>query len=81
MIIVRVELHSARTGEVKEIGRMKISNDGTGTDALGSYYVSLLRRGTLDTVQRDGRVENHHRKADSVWWLVGKALKAVGFET
>ena len=33
MIIVRVELHSARTGEVTELARMHISNIG-GTNTL-----------------------------------------------
>jgi hypothetical protein len=30
MLVVRVELHSAVTGKVTELGRMIVANDGTG---------------------------------------------------
>lgn len=79
MIVVKVELHSAITGEVTEIGRMNIINDGTGDADVGNYNVLLMRRGTTRRVQRGGRVEGHSRKSLPIWALVSKALKAVKF--
>jgi len=77
MIVVRVELHSAVTGSVTEIGRMTLSNDGTGGERFGSYDVELMRRGTIDKVHNKARVERHARKSLSVWILVRKALVAL----
>lgn len=44
MIVVKVELHSAITGKVSEIGRMEICNTGEGTSEVGEYSVCLMRR-------------------------------------
>lgn len=78
MIIFKIELHSARTGEVMEIGRMRISNTTTGTKTRGDYSVTMLRRGSTERVQRRGEVKSHPRLSASVWQLVKKALAAVG---
>lgn len=79
MIVVKVELHSAITGQVTELGRMHVSNDGTSRDpSYGNYDVKLFRKGTK-TIQREGRVEKHARKSLSIWSLLSKALKAVNF--
>lgn len=75
MLLVKVELHSAITGKVTEIGRMKIFNDGTGDKETGNYGVQLMRRGTIDTVQREASVIGHKRLSSPVWSLVKKALK------
>lgn len=37
MLLVRVELHSAITGEVTEIARMVIANEGGGTKERANY--------------------------------------------
>jgi hypothetical protein len=83
VIVVKVELHSAQTGKVSEIGRMTITNNGSGTPKLGNYRVFLYRRGTPgkppQDVLRTGHIESHPRLNKSVWVLVVKALKAVGF--
>jgi hypothetical protein len=79
VIVVKVELHSAVTGKVEEIGRTIIFNRGTGTKTHGDYEVNLMRRGTKSTVLRAGRIEQHPRLAQPVWALVKKALAAVGF--
>lgn len=80
MIIVRVELLSATTGKLEEIGRMTISNRGDAASGdLGNYDVDLMRRGTEDKVLRRGVVMDHKRLTYSVWTLVSKALKAVRF--
>lgn len=79
MIVVKVELHSAITGKVSEIGRMHIVNNGTGDHRVGNYIVRLMRRGTTHRVQKTGSVENHARLSRPVWDLVVKALTSVGF--
>lgn len=77
MLVVKVELHSAITGQVSEIGRMVIYNDGTGTKDRGNYVTNLLRKGTTDKVQRRGFVTNYPRLSYSVWELVKRALTTV----
>jgi hypothetical protein len=84
MIVVKVELHSAITGKVSEIGRMHISNTTTFENgSRANYFVRLFRRGSFKTspvvVQREGEVNGHARKSAPVWKLVQKALKAVGY--
>lgn len=76
MIVVKIELHSAITGEVSELGRLHIVNDGTGTPTRGNYYVDKIgkRRRLLKTA----RVENHPRKSHTVFRLLRRALEALG---
>jgi hypothetical protein len=78
MIIVKVELHSARTGEVSEIGRAIIHNDGTGSPTRGNYICHVLRRGQRDLrccPTRSVRVRDFPRRSYSVWRLVLRALR------
>lgn len=79
MIIVKIELHSARTGKISEIGRLLIDNiSRTGNDSRrGDYRVRLMRRGTFKQVHREGVVLNYPRLSYSVWRLVFRALKSV----
>lgn len=46
MLVVRVELHSAITGDVSEIARMIIANDGTGTRTTGNYWARAAKGDT-----------------------------------
>lgn len=83
MIVVRVELHSAITGQITEIARMDICNEG-GTVRKGDYGVYAMRgrdRDTLArrTVQHTGRVVGYPRLAIHVWNLVGAAILACGY--
>lgn len=86
MIVVKVELHSAITGRVSELGRMLIGNDGTGAGKRGNYDVRVLRK-RMDNVHeepfeqwyrapvtRAGRVEDYPRQSYNVWRLVARAL-------
>lgn len=84
MIIVRFELHSAITGEVTELARMRITNRADGTTSIGNYDVCTFRgrnAAALDAgvVQRKGEVLGHPRLAEHVWHLVAKALKNMGY--
>ena len=88
MIVVRVELHSARTGEVTELARATICNTGEGTRTLGHYMAATWRgrdRAALDASVRGG---SHQRRAEvrdwprqrlHVWNLVAEALSAMGY--
>jgi hypothetical protein len=84
MIIVRVELLSAITGETTELTRLHICNEG-GTVSRGDYGVYVLKgegKEALDTSWRNGtftmtgKVKNHARLSEPVWSLVEKALHA-----
>lgn len=85
MIVVRVELHSAVTHQVTELARMTISNKGDEPNSrIGNYEVRTIRgqsKKQLDrmTLSRTGEVLRHPRLAEHVWFLVGKALKAIKY--
>ena len=86
MIIVRVELNSANTGEVTELARMHITNDGTGTPTYGNYLVKTLtgrNKADLDRLvqRRCASVVKHPRLREHVWHLVAKSLKAMEYGT
>jgi len=90
MIIVRVELWSAVTGEQTELARMAIDNIG-GNANLGDYRARTLRGRSVEAldrallniqstgVQREGRVLRHPRLREHVWNLVAKALANMGY--
>lgn len=77
MIVVRVELWSAVTGEKKTIGLMRISNDGRRTGPLFDYDGEIAHKTRLDwsRVSRRGRVEGWAADAKVVWRLVLAMLK------
>lgn len=75
MIIIKIELLSARTGKTTELGRMHISNDGTSDDPKkGNYNIELMRKGTLNKVLKKTRIDNWAKESYSVWKLLQKAL-------
>lgn len=83
MIVVRVELWSARTGDVTELARMHIANIG-GTDTIRNYAAATLRgRSAADldrnVVQRKCQVLGHASLSQHVWNLVAKALSGMGY--
>lgn len=84
MIVVRVELHSAVTGQVTELARAIIANDGTGTQQRAHYKVMTLRgrsREQLDqlTPQRTTTLRDWPRKTLHVWCLISEALIRMGY--
>lgn len=74
MLVVKVELHSAVTGEVTTIGRMTISNDATGSKTRGNYITRVFRRDS-DVIMRTGEVKNFPRKSYNLWRLVSRCLR------
>lgn len=85
MIVIRVELHSAKTGNVTEIGTMLLANDGTSDDpAVGNYDVWLggkAHKGRKFAIRkkplRTARVEGYRRKSNVIWKLVKRAVEAL----
>ena len=55
MIVIRVELHSARTSEVTEIARMHISN------IARTYRGRSIEQLSRGHVQRQGTIKNYPR--------------------
>lgn len=89
MIVVKVELWSAITGEKQELARMIIDNIG-GSATKGDYRTRTLRgrdEAALSkamnnipmAVTREGRITGHARLKEHVWNLVGKALSGMGY--
>lgn len=80
MLVIKVELWPlGDESEARELQRVLVINDGTGTAEHGNYLVRALRRGSRTVVQRTGAVTNHPRLRDSVLVLVRKALEAAGY--
>lgn len=88
MIVVRVELWSARTGDKTEIARMEIANDGTagdGGNATRRNYIArtLFGRGKdqLDKRRshREGDLKNWPSEQVHVWNLVAAVLSRLGY--
>lgn len=90
MIVIRVELWSAVSGEKTELARMLVDNVG-GTVQLGDYRARTLRGRSADALdramlnadstgtQREGKVLRHPRLREHVWNLVAKALSGMGY--
>lgn len=88
MIIVRVELWSAVTGERTELARAVICNTGHGTAQKADYRAETLRgRGSaaLEAAWRKGAVQracvvrDYPRQRLHVWNLVADALRGMGY--
>lgn len=93
MLVVKVELWSAITGEKSEIARMAIWNVGAGTRTLGDYEGATYRgrdEATLEKamhkafkeagpVSHKAEVRDHPRLREHVWVLVAKMLGKMGY--
>jgi hypothetical protein len=91
MLVVRVELHSAITGETTEIARALIYNKG-GTSNRGDYNAMTFKgrdgqawtradiKAAMDKPMRKGEVLDYPRKSLHVWNLVSRALTAMGYK-
>ena len=81
MIVIRVELWSARTGRKKPIGLGIIANQGTTAgETRGDYEMYIARRGQWDVAKimerplRTASVKDWPKASYSVWRLVLKLL-------
>jgi hypothetical protein len=87
VIVVRIEMwpHGDRL-RARELGRMYLANDGTGSAERGNYDVAVCRKGTNSVPRpispngpdatRAGRVESYPRQAYNVWRLIARALRS-----
>lgn len=81
MIVIKVELHSAITGQITEIARTVIWNTG-GTRTRGNYGVGVFKKSKIakspfphpENFMRVGEVFDYPRLSYNVWRLVIKAL-------
>jgi hypothetical protein len=77
MLVVRIELHSAVTGEVTTLATGKIVNTGAGTPTRGNYRIEL--RDAAGRKWKTGHIEGFPRKRLLAWDLLYRALeKLVG---
>ena len=75
MLIVKIELHSAVTGQVTTIATGTICNTGTGSPAQGNYRIEL--RDAVGRRWKSGRIEGFPRKRLLAWDLLYRALEKV----
>lgn len=84
MIVIKVELHSARTGQVTTLGKAIICNDGTSTDPKRNNY-DLSIGGKRDAVEdndrailarpnRTARLEGFNNHSNVIWVMILKLL-------
>ena len=79
MIVIKVELHNAQTGEVTDIGRMHIWNKGDGTLEVGNYEGTTFRKGSVH-VSRRGGVLGYPRRRLNIWHLLSRMLTNMGYK-
>ena len=78
MIRVTIELISAvSASKNKTLGILDIANDGTGDQEIGNYVATLHAEYTQPN-GRECRILGFLRHRQSVWSLVGAALKQMG---
>jgi len=78
MIRVTIELISAiDPARNRTLGTMEITNDGTGDATTGNYDV-ILHAEYTPLIGRRCLIKGFRRQRQSVWSLVGAALKAMG---
>lgn len=77
MLIIKIELHSAITHKVTEIGRMAVRNDG-GDGTRDNYGAAICKPGSqdYDNASHRGYVKEHLRGPQHVWSLVYQAIGA-----
>lgn len=85
MLILKLELHSAITGEVSEIARVRIYNDGNGTREYGDYvaevfYGKVTEPLDVSKVYAKTEIKEYPRLGLHVWNLVARALSKLGYK-
>lgn len=77
MIVVKIELHSARTHKVTQLGELHLSNDDKASrenPRRGTYRVELFRKPKFTSVLKGTVVEDWPRLDKPIWQLLQKAL-------
>ena len=82
MIVIRIELHSAITGKVTEIGSAIIVNKGDRSGLRHNYKFMIARknRSIMDVLRGESKptrscdIENWPRASKTVWQLLQRCL-------
>lgn len=72
MIITEMKLHSAVTGGISTLVKIKIYNDGTGTVARGNYQYTI--GGRNGRPMKCGSIKNWARKSKSPLALLQRVI-------
>lgn len=75
MLVVRIELHSAVTGEIKTLATGTICNTGTGSHTQGNYRIDL--QDAAGRRWKSGHIEGFPRKRLLAWDLLYRALETL----
>lgn len=79
MIVVKIELRSARTGKVRPLGEVHIWNDGTSTNPhIGNYGTRFFGQ-RLQTLGRSCVVQNWPRLRKPIFSLLKEVLAGAGY--
>lgn len=86
MIVVKIELHSAVTHDVSNLGTLVIDNTG-GTRTRANYRCRMYQKSKRPLYEqiaserpfRESVVMDHAKQAEPVANLVAKALKNLGY--
>lgn len=80
MIIVTIELKSAITKKTTKLGELRIANEGHNEDgSVCDYGGKIMTKPTFMKVTREGKVTGHRRNDLTVWHLVAKMLRNMGY--
>lgn len=84
MIVIRIELWSARTGQKTELARMEICNDETGDTRRRNYMARTLRGRSTAALnqrrtQRTGTLTNWPSESVHIWNMVAAVLGKLGY--
>ena len=75
MIVIKIELHSAVTRKVTQLGEAYITNDGVWHENdCCDYHFKIMRKPKFKSVTKLARVERWPRSRRTVWQLLQKCL-------
>jgi hypothetical protein len=78
MLVIPIELWPfGIEPEKRQLGKLTIANDGTGSSSRGNYDVTVY--GAHGRIIRTARVEDWPRQAKPVQGLILAALEAAGY--
>jgi hypothetical protein len=84
MLVITIDLHSARTGKKTNLATLIIANEG-GTETRGNYWGRVYRKGTslkdwtTRKPMRKANVYDYARLTRPVWCLVTEMLINLGY--
>ena len=75
MIVIKIELHSAVTGKITQLGEAYINNQGVLHEGdKCDYEFKIMRKPKFKSVTKMARVEGWPRSRRTVWQLLQKCL-------